>query len=803
MARKKKINNVQKLTNLSKAVLTNIGKPFYWTLEYSLIGLLLLVSILGKTANFTAEAVTTTAKKIPVYLKKLTKKKKVKKVKKIKVVKKVAKKAKKKHKFLFKFPALPKFSLPKFSLTNFKPRKLNGPIAVAMLVLVIVIFSTWLLVFKDLPSPNQLTTRQQIMSTKIYDRNGVLLYKIYKDENRTPVKLADVPLQVRYATLAAEDAEFYSHPGFSVRGIGRSIYKNATQGEMSGGSTITQQLIKNALLSPEKTVVRKIKEIVLSVETEMTYSKDEIFEMYLNEVSYGGSAYGIEEASNVYFGKSVKDLSLAEASLLAGLPKSPTKFSPFGSNRENAFQRQKDVLHLMVVNKFISQEDADKAATEQLTFADDKTDIKAPHFVMYVREKLVEKYGEEMVEQGGLEVHTTLDYNIQKLAEEAVKTEVDKLARLHVTNGASVVLDVETGDVLAMVGSKDYFDTKNDGNVNVTTRLRQPGSSIKVLNYAYALSNGYTPSSILQDTPVTFNTAGQPPYAPKNYDGTFKGPMTIRDALAQSRNIPAVRLLASYGVEKMIDLGEKMGITTWKDRSRFGLSLTLGGGETKLVELANLFATVANYGQKSELISITKVTNYKGNVLEENSSSSTQVLDPRVAYQLIDILKDNGARAPAFGSNSALVVRNHPEVAVKTGTSNDLKDNLTVGFNQKYLVAVWVGNNDSTPMSRIASGITGAAPIWNKIMTGILAQEKTAEWVRPDGLVRVPICTLTGTLACAGCPTRMEWFTKEKAPTMACNSGTIDKINAEKDKKKKEAQAGMGKLLQEAASIIN
>ncbi|MEK7526242.1 MAG: PBP1A family penicillin-binding protein [Patescibacteria group bacterium] len=761
MARKKKITKVPKLTNLSKAVLINIGKPLYLVIEYTLIGLLLTVSAIGKIANLTVETISSNIRALPKYINKLTKKKKL---------------------------AFSKLSLPKF---------------VFLLLFLITILSLGILIFKDLPSPRQLTTRQQVMSTKIYDRNGVLLYKIYKDENRTPIKLADVPSHVRYATLAAEDAEFYSHPGFSLRGIGRSIYKNATQGERSGGSTITQQLVKNALLSPEKTLVRKVKEILLSVETEMMYTKNEIFEMYLNEVSYGGSAYGIEEASQVYFGKSVRDISLGEASLLAGLPKSPTRFSPFGSNPENSIQRQKDVLHLMVVNKFIKQEDADKAAAEQLKFVDNKTDIKAPHFVMYVREKLVEKYGEEMVEQGGLEVYTTLDYNIQKLAEESIKTEVEKLSRLHVTNGASVVLDVQTGDILAMVGSKDYFDTKNDGNVNVTTRLRQPGSSIKVLNYAYALGNGYTPSSILQDTPVTFNTAGQPPYAPKNYDGTFKGPLTIRDALAQSRNIPAVRLLASYGVEKMIDLGEKMGINTWKDRSRFGLSLTLGGGEVKLLEVANLFATVANYGKKTELMSITKVTNYKNDVLEQNTSNTTEVLDPRVAYQLIDILKDNGARSPAFGSNSALVVRNHPEVAVKTGTSNDLRDNLTLGFNQKYLVAVWVGNNDGSPMSRIASGITGAAPIWNKIIFGLLAQEKTADWIQPEGLVKIPICTLTGTLACQGCPTRTEWFLKEKAPTLACKKETIDKINADREKRDKNKQIGVGQLLPEAASTIN
>jgi 1A family penicillin-binding protein len=648
-----------------------------------------------------------------------------------------------------------------------------------------LVFAFWLVFIKDLPHPKELTTREIEVSTKIYDRNGVLLYKIFKDQNRTPVPLGEIPLHVRLATLAIEDAEFYQHPGFSLRGILRAVVRNITKGELSGGSTITQQLVKNALLNPEKTFTRKVREMLLSIEVEATYSKDEILEMYLNEVSYGGTAYGIQEAARVYFGKDVGSLTLSEAALLAGLPKSPTKFSPFGPNPQAAFERQREVLRLMAVNKFITHEEARRAMEEKITFAPNRTDIKSPHFVMYVRDQLVERYGEEVVETGGLEVITTLDYDVQKLAEEVVKSEIDKLARLNVTNGAVVVLSPQTGEILAMVGSKDYFDTEHDGNVNVTTSLRQPGSSIKIVNYAQALSNGYTAASILADTPVTFSVPGQPPYSPKNYDGAFRGNLTLRSALAESRNVPAVKVLASYGVTKMIEMGTKMGITTWTDPSRYGLSLTLGGGDVKLIDLARAYATVANFGKRPELSAIQKITNYKGKVLDHHSCLTDsavvkveaagtrppcfeQVLDSRVAFILTDVLRDNTARSPAFGSFSQLVIPGRSDIAVKTGTSNDLKDNLTIGYNQKYLVAVWVGNNDAAPMARIASGVTGAAPIWNRILSALVAGTPEEQWSPPAGLEQVQICSLTGTLPCEGCPSRNEWFLSENKPSKTC-----------------------------------
>jgi membrane carboxypeptidase/penicillin-binding protein len=430
----------------------------------------------------------------------------------------------------------------------------------------------------------------------------------------------------------------------------------------------------------------------------------------------------------------------------------------------------------MVVNKFITEAEASAASGEKLTFAPNKTQIKAPHFVMYIRQLLVDKYGEDMVEKGGLEVTTSLDLGIQETAEEVVQSEVGKLKGLNVGNGAALVLNPQTGEILAMVGSKDYFDTEADGNVNVTTSLRQPGSSIKVVNYAYALSNGYTPASIINDSPITFVSAGTTPYTPVNYDGQFRGNIPLRSALAQSRNIPAVKVLASYGVAKMVDEGQKMGITTWTDPKNYGLSLTLGGGAVTALDLSKVYSTLADSGKRPDLMPILEVKDYKGTILEKNSPMVTQVIDPRVAFLLTDILKDNNARAPEFGYNSYLVIKDHPEVAVKTGTSNDLRDNWTVGYNQNYLVLTWVGNNNNSPMSHIASGVTGASPIWNKIMSAILSTEPSIDWKAPDGVSHVNICSITGTLPCDNCPTRQEWFLDENRPTKSCTPDQIQEL---------------------------
>lgn len=619
----------------------------------------------------------------------------------------------------------------------------------------------WALILKDLPLVRGLASRKVEASTKIYDRNGTLLYTIYEDKNRTPVKLSKVPQEVKLATLAAEDAQFYSHPGISIKGIARASLKYITKRQVSGGSTITQQLVKNALLNPEQTLPRKIKEIILALRVEGNFEKDEILEMYLNEVSYGGAAYGIQEASRLYFGKDVQALSLAEASLLAGLPKSPTTLSPFGANPELAMNRQKMVLSSMLENGFITKEQYEKASSQSLVFAENKIDIKAPHFVMYVSRLLVERYGEDLVEKGGLEVITTLDYRLQQMAEKVVAEEVDKLSGQNVGNGAAVVLDPATGQVLAMVGSKNYFDQKIEGQVNVTLRPRQPGSSIKIVTYANALLRGFTPATPIEDSPVTFHVEGQPPYTPKNYDGKFRGTLTLRSAFAESRNIPAVKTLNNFGLATMIDMGRKMGITSWKDESNYGLSLTLGGGEVTLLELSRVYSTVAGYGKRPDISTVMEVRGNDGEVLYVNPCAAhcekPQVMDERVAFILGDILRDNSARAPGFGTNSLLNIPGHPEVSVKTGTSNNLRDNVAVGFTRDYTVASWVGNNDNTPMSRVSSGITGATPIWHRITKALVSAAPSREWHVPEGLVRKNVC--------AG---KTEWFLKENQPNFNC-----------------------------------
>jgi 1A family penicillin-binding protein len=729
------------LSKLLKGLLVLVGKPLYIVLSYSLVAILFATYLIGHSVRVFLLSLTSGIGSLPVF-----------------IYRYLATRAKLLNFKLELTPVRPSIATPSF---KFYPR-----IVFSLLLALLLIFAFWYKIIRDLPSPGNLTSRNIEVSTKIYDRNGILLYKIYENKNRTIVPLDKIPQTVQLATLAAEDAEFYEHPGFSVKGIVRALSKDIRTGQINGGSTITQQLVKNALLSSEKTLTRKIKEIILSVEVELTYSKDQILEMYLNEVSYGGTAYGIAEASRQYFGKDVEKLNLAEAALLAGLPKSPSKYSPFGANPELAYGRQEDVLHLMRVNGYITSQQESEAREEKLVFVENKTEIKAPHFVMYVRDILADKYGEEAVAKGGLEVITTLDYSIQKMAEAVVSKEVESLKGYHVGNGAALVLNPRTGQILAMVGSKDYFDIQEGGNVNVTLRLRQPGSSIKVVNYAYALSHGYTPASILDDSPVSFSAAGQPPYSPKNYDGQFQGNITLRSALAQSRNVPAVKVLASYGVSKMLEQGKLMGITTWEDTSRYGLSLTLGGGDVKLLELARVYATIGNFGKRPDISPFVKITDYKGKVLEENrclreTCENPVVLDPRVAYQLIDILKDNVARAPEFGLHSSLFIPKHPEVAAKTGTSNDLKDNLTLGFNQNYLVATWVGNNDSSPMAQIASGITGAAPIWNKIMQNLLAGESSKEWEVPSGLAHLPSCN-----------SKLEWFLEEAVPKSICGPRT-------------------------------
>lgn len=638
-----------------------------------------------------------------------------------------------------------------------------------LFVSVLVVFLiAFIYIFKDLPSPTRLSSYPYPASTLIFDRQGKLLYEIYAEKNRIPIKLADLPDHIKWATIASEDKDFYHHHGFDFKGMLRAIYNTIFRRSLQGGSTLTQQLVKNALLTPQRTLRRKIREALLTFGTEIIYSKDEILQMYLNQAPYGGTAWGIEAASQTYFGKRARDLNLAEAALLVGLPASPTRFSPFGAHPELAKQRQQRVLKRMVENGYINQQELDQALEEELNFAPAAIGIKAPHFVLYVKELLVEKYGQAAVEQGGLKVTTTLDLDWQDFAQQTVASEVAELKKLKVTNGAVLVTNPPTGEILAMVGSKDYFDQEIDGNVNVTIRPRQPGSAIKPINYALALEKKLiTPATVLNDIPTCFRVAGQPLYCPVNYDGRFHGPVQARFALGSSYNLPAVKVLALNGLENFIEKATEMGITTFKDPSQYGLSLTLGGGEVTMYDMAQAFSSFANLGIRQDLWAIKKVEGKNGKILYEHpEQEGPRVLPMEVAYLINHILLDNNARSAAFGSRSLLVVKNHPEVSVKTGTTNDLRDNWTIGWTPSALVVTWVGNNDNSPMSWVASGITGASPIWNKIMSYAL-EEKEEQWpLKPEGIVGSHVCALSGKKSHpeTPCQTRFEYFLSDNIP---------------------------------------
>lgn len=641
-------------------------------------------------------------------------------------------------------------------------------ILISVFFLSFFIFSFSFFILKDLPSPKKLAEPVYPVSTKIFDRHGELLYEIYNEKKRTPIKLEDVPQDLINATIAIEDKDFFKHRGFSARGILRSLYTTAFKHQLQGGSTITQQLVKNALLTQERTIKRKIREALLAFATEILYSKEQILEMYFNQVPYGGATYGIEAAAEKYFNKKVNELNLAESALLAGLPAAPTKYSPFGAHPERANERQKEVLRRMVEDKYLSEEQRLETREQKLELAEPAENIRAPHFVMYVKDLLIEKYGSRAVEQGGLRVTTSLDLKIQEFAQETVTKEIADLKDLQVGNGAALVTNPSTSEVLAMVGSKDYFNLEEDGNVNVTLSSRQPGSAIKPINYAVGLMRGYTLSTVFVDIPTCFSVEHQPLYCPTNYDGQFRGAIQMRFALGSSVNIPAVKMLALNGLESMIATASAMGITTFQDPANYGLSLTLGGGEVKMIDLAVAFGVFANNGLKVDLHPILKVEDYQGKILEEfkpEEALEERVLPMEVAFLISHILLDNNARIPAFGTDSLLKIPNHPEVSVKTGTTDDKRDNWTIGFTPDLLVAVWVGNNDNSPMSWVASGITGASPIWHEIMAHFL-ENKEQHWpIKPTNVIGRHVCAISGLLpGDSGCQTRFEYFIQGKTP---------------------------------------
>lgn len=673
---------------------------------------------------------------------------------------------------------------------------------IIMLIIILSIVGSAAFYFyflKDLPSPTKLSKSTQSYSTQIYDRNGLLLYTIYANRNQTFVPLNKMPKTLSQATIAIEDKDFYKHGAIDLRAIIRALYSIIFQKQIQGGSTLTQQLVKNGLLTPERTLTRKIKEFVLAVIVEFKYSKDKILEMYLNQVPYGGTAYGVEAAAQTYFGKQTKDLTIAEQAYLSGLPEAPSTFSPYGSHPELGKKRQKEVLRKMLDQNYLNRKQFDKAMKEELRFQKITNPIKAPHFVFYVKDLLQNKYGDKTVVEGGLKVYTSLDLNLQNYAQDVVASEVAKLEQNKVGNGAALITNPETGEILAMVGSKDWHDAK-DGNMNMTAQQLQPGSSIKPINYAVGLLKGYTAATPFIDTQLCFPNPGTAPYCPRNYDGKFHGLVQMRYALGNSFNIPAVEMLKINTLESMIATASAMGITTFKDPSRYGLSLTLGGGEVTMIDMATAFGVFANQGYRIDLHPILKITDRKGEIIEQYNPPKSaifgkKVLPPSVAWIISDILADNSARVLEFGSDSELKI-NKKYVSVKTGTTNDFKDNWTIGYTPRFVVAVWVGNNDRTPMSGLVSGLTGAAPIWNKLMTHVLEGKETKIPPKPTDVISKTICTTTGLLPQAenSCPTRIEYFmtgTEPKTTDIGKKAVWIDKTtnNIAKDGQTENVEA--------------
>ncbi len=636
-------------------------------------------------------------------------------------------------------------------------------IAILIALVLVVIIQQWLLV--DLPHPDELYQYTTAPSTKIYDRHGTLLYEITDPHQglHTPLTLDEIPPACLQATIATEDASFYRNPGVDAWAIIRALYINIKGGEvLSGGSTITQQLARNLLLSPQErteiSLTRKLREAILAWRLARTYAKDEILTLYLNETYYGNLAYGIEAASRTYFGKHAAELDLAECATLAGLPQSPANYNPL-ENPEASRARQNIVLNLMVKQQFITVDEADSARREKLGFAAVPFPIEAPHFVMFVRGELERNYGLEAIYRQGLQVYTTLDLNMQNTARRIVRYRLAELAERedglpprNVRNAAVVVMDPHTGEILTMLGSPDYFDPRIDGAVNATMATRQPGSSIKPITYAAAFdpdiaaAYGYQPltaASMMVDVRTAFVTKEGQPYVPENYDRTWRGPVLLRQSLASSYNLIAVKVLDYVGLDTMIDLARTMGITTF-DNKDFGLALTLGGGEVRLLELTAAYSALTSGGRRVEPVTITRITDHDGHLVYESPKDlnpGPRVMDARTAYLITDILSDNYARRSTFGPGSPL--RLSRPAAAKTGTTQDWRDNWTVGYTPDLVAGVWVGNADNEPMRHI-SGVTGAAPIWHDIMEELHKARPVRDFAIPEGLVEKTVCADNG-----------------------------------------------------------
>jgi len=620
--------------------------------------------------------------------------------------------------------------------------------ALSLLFVFFGLIAFWISSFK-MPDLSAFETMKPSQSTKIYDRTGkILLYDIHEKSKKTVVPFENISKDIKNATVAIEDDQFYQHGGIKVSSIFRSIFANILAGSFSqGGSTITQQVIKNSLLTTEKSVSRKIKEWVMSIQLEKVMSKEQILSIYLNSNPYGGSIYGVQEACLAFFGKGADEVSLAEAAYIAAIPKAPTFYSPYGQNKDKLDQRQKLVLSKMLENNFITKDQYDSAIKEQVVFLpQEKLGIKAPHFVEFIKQYLADKYGESAMQTSGYKVITTLNYDLQSKAEEIAKkyglsNEINFTAK----NVAAVVIDPKTGQILAMVGSRDYFDTNIEGNFNVTLAHRQPGSTFKPFVYATAFEKGYTPDTVLFDLPTEFQSTCTPQgdpinpdavissstacYKPENYDGKYLGPISLRNALAQSRNIPSIKVLYLAGIKDSLETAKNMGIESLSnDPNQYGLTLVLGGGEVSLLDMTSAYGAFANDGVRNKYTGILSVQDSAGNILEQYSENPQTVLPANIAETISDILSDNVAKIPAYGVGSPLFFPGR-QVASKTGTTNDSRDAWTIGYTPEVVVGTWAGNNDNTPMVKQVAGMI-VAPMWHEIMAAALASTTGETFVK-------------------------------------------------------------------------
>lgn len=587
------------------------------------------------------------------------------------------------------------------------------------------------------PAASQMAQRKIAQTSTIYDRTGEhVLYEMHGEKNRKIVAHDQLPNFARQATIATEDANFYHHIGIDPLSVIRALKVNIeNNGILQGGSTITQQLARSAFLSKERTLKRKFLEAIFALKIERHYSKDEILDQYLNEVPYGANAYGLETASETYFGKSARDLTLDEAAFLAALPKAPSYYSPYNTHGAETITRQKYIIGRMAELGFINEQERN-SALEINTLSKIKKPVQpivAPHFVFYVLEQLEEKYGKEFVQTGGFEIYTTLNLDMQKLGEDVVAKGAAKNISRGATNAALVAVNPKNGDILTMVGSKDFFDKTIDGEVNIATSLQQPGSSFKPFAYATAFEKGYQPETKILDAPTNFGPDGSGRnYIPRNYDGRFHGLLTMREALAQSLNVPAIKTLYLAGIDDTIAMAHKLGITTLNERSRYGLSLVIGGGDVKLVDMASAFSVFANDGVKNPARSILKITDRNGNIIEESRLNPQRVLNDQIARKIDSILSDNKARTPIFGPKSPLILSDGRPVAAKTGTTQEFRDAWTVGFTPQISVGVWAGNNNNRPMKGGSDGVFVAAPIWNEFMTKVMTGQPVETFIAYD-----------------------------------------------------------------------